>query len=75
LVDFPHLGRLEMSQAAQCNGSLGGSFDGLLYMILPSRFLVRDDSQQFGRRQYLNNLSVYDDIALAEFSFTSCQGE
>jgi hypothetical protein len=62
-----------MSQAAQCNGSLGSSFDRLLYMILPSHVLVEDDSKYLAMDDTLNNLSIHDDVALAEFSFASCQ--
>ena len=66
-VELSHLLWPELSQSSKRDIDLGGSFDGLLYVFLPPKLVIKDYPQEFGGRRWLDGITIHDKLALALF--------
>jgi hypothetical protein len=66
-VKLSHLLWAKLSQSPKCDIDLGGSFDGLLYVFLPSKLMIEDYPQELGRCRWLDGITIHDKLALVLF--------
>lgn len=72
-MELSHLGGPEVSHPAHAESGLGRSLDGLLNVVFPTQFLVKNHSQQLGGGRCLDGLALHGDGPFAQVPLPSRQ--